>query len=65
MPDISHKAAKNTEALFFLWDICASVWDHKKILIISDYDGFRGTLRMCSGSHREPLSAASPRLCDF
>ncbi|OQY60480.1 MAG: hypothetical protein B6245_01280 [Desulfobacteraceae bacterium 4572_88] len=28
--DIPHKAAENTEALFFS-DLCASVWDHKKI----------------------------------
>ncbi|OQY58586.1 MAG: hypothetical protein B6245_11080 [Desulfobacteraceae bacterium 4572_88] len=34
----------------------------KKILIISDYDGFGGTLRICSDSHREPFSAP---LCDF
>ena len=64
MPDIPHKAAGNTEALFFLCDLRASVWDHKKILIISDYDGFGGTLRMSSDSHREPFSA-SAALCDF
>jgi len=43
MPDIPHKAAENTGALFFPCDLRASVRDHKKkILIISDYDGFRG-----------------------